>query len=183
MPLILPVTNDCPSPIERAVSATFWPSYLLCAVQKAFSHIVYIQDGDCLCYYFLFLLSQFPVALHSLFSLVFLFFFSLLAHHRLPFLFFIFCLFFTIIRGFPHYSLPLPSLPFLCSLLSFFCLALFAHESHYDSGEQLAEKGPAGLRPGKSTWCWWQDPWSNDASRLFWIWTHDPDREGERVLH
>lgn len=158
MPLILPVTNDCPRPPERAASATSWPSYLLCASQKAFSCTVYLQDGDCLSYYFPFLLPQFPVALQSLFSLGFFSFFSLLAHHRLPFFFFIFCPFFTIIRGFPHCSLPLPSLPFLCSLLSFFCLALSAHQSHYDSGEQLAEKGPAGLCPGKSPCCWWQDP-------------------------
>lgn len=48
----MPVTNDCPSPTERAAPTTSGPSYLLCAGPKAFSHNVYLQGGDCLCYYF-----------------------------------------------------------------------------------------------------------------------------------
>lgn len=151
MSLILPVTNDCPSPTERAAAAP--PDELFtCASQKAFSQIVCLQDGDSLSYYVPFLLPQFPAVLNPLFSLFFLSFFSLLGH-RLPSFFFIFCLLFTIIRDFPHCSHPWPSLPFLFSLLSFFCLALSAHQSHYDSREQLTEERPAGLRPGKSTCC------------------------------
>lgn len=128
-----------PQPHRKGSNCNSWLSYLPCASQKAFSQIVYLQDGDSLSYYLPFLLPQFPVALNSLLSLVFLFFFSLLGH-RLPSFFSIFCLFSTIIRGFPHCSHPLPSLPFLFSLLSFFCLALSAHQSSYDSREQLTVK-------------------------------------------
>lgn len=42
---------------------------------------------------------------------------------------------------------------FLWSLFCSFCLALPTHQSHYDSREQGAEAGPAGIHPSKSTCC------------------------------
>lgn len=147
----MPVTNDCPSPTERAAPTTSGPSYLLCAGQKAFSHNVYLQGGDCLCYYFF---------IHSIFYFLTTFLLPFCCFTLSIFSIFSFLLpsiwsssFSTIIRVFfLHLSPPLPSLPFL-SLLSILFLLSSSFCSSITLGQRRAETRPAGLRPRKSTCC------------------------------
>lgn len=94
VPLLLPMTHDCPSPRERAASATSCPSYLQC--QRAFCCNVYLQGRDCLCYccFIQYFFPHFFVVLHLLSTLFPPFFYLIIISFSLSlFLFFFFCLF------------------------------------------------------------------------------------------
>lgn len=87
VPLLLPMTHDCPSPTERAASATSCPSYLQC--QRAFCCNVYLQGRDCLCYccFIQYFFPHFFVVLHLLSTLFSPFFYLLIISFSLSIFF------------------------------------------------------------------------------------------------
>lgn len=143
VPLLLPMTHDCPSPTERAASATSCPSYLQC--QRAFCCNVYLQGRDCLCYccFIQYFFPHFFVVLHLLSTL---FFPLLLSAHNLIFsLYFFSACFHYCIFFFSTFRLQ-------CLLSDFFSLVsiLFFLPSSSYSSITLRQQG-AGSR-SRTSW-------------------------------